>query len=335
MTLDLQNHFDAFHKAIALGNYDDTEDLRTKRDLLVDELKKNLEDLSFDTFNQGSYAMHTGVVPKDGDYDIDVGLLFDESKDDHKPVPLKEQVCDALTRANRKVAVRRSCVTVEYTLDGEPQYHVDLAVYTKDPRENSDTIYIAKGKSNSRDDLKFWEESDPKGLVKIVNEKYTKPNEESGNPDDRAQMKRVIRYLKKWRETNFTTDKPYSISLTCAALTYFEPKTRHNGTHDDLEALFLFIDIMLMNFVEGKLEVKLPVVPKNDLNADMTDKQMESFKEALETLQEALKDASDAKLETDACKILRKQFGDDFPVPTKEQTSKKTERGFATAGGSA
>ncbi|MEF2146381.1 MAG: nucleotidyltransferase [Desulfovibrionaceae bacterium] len=329
MSLDLQKHFVKFHEAIELGNLDDTRILREKRELLIAELNEKLEDgLSFSHFNQGSYAMGTGIVPKDGDYDIDVGLLFNVTTDDFKnPVELKEKVYDALDRASRNADIRRSCVTVQYVRENVPQYHVDLAIYAKDPNEYSNDIHIAKGKRHSAADKKFWEKSDPKGLLAKVN-KY------SDNPDERAQMRRVIRYLKKWRDKALGSQKPYSITLTVCVLNHFTPKRNFNATYNDLEALILLVDTLLFVWGDG-LKVMLPVEPFCDLNADLTDIQMDNFKEALETLKVALLEAADCDLETDACKILRKQFGDDFPVPTAAETSHKTTRAVAPAGASA
>ena len=59
-------------------SYDDNAELREKRDILLRKLKDNIaaDAASFSSFNQGSYAMHTGIKPDNGDYDIDVGLRF-------------------------------------------------------------------------------------------------------------------------------------------------------------------------------------------------------------------------------------------------------------------
>lgn len=89
---NLQSYFNSFHDAIKL-DYDDNKELRDKRDELLEILKANMpsDAGSFEIFHQGSYAMYTGVKPlDDGDYDIDVGLLFNISKDDYpNPVTVK------------------------------------------------------------------------------------------------------------------------------------------------------------------------------------------------------------------------------------------------------
>ncbi len=78
--------------------------------------------------------MRTGVVPKDGNYDIDVGLIFDCPRERFPdPVALKRLVRDVLNAHNRVVKIRRACVTVEYWKKGVPDYHVDLSSPTQRP----------------------------------------------------------------------------------------------------------------------------------------------------------------------------------------------------------
>ena len=112
---NLQKHFLEFHDTIKLGSYDEDKTLREKRDTLIKNLRENIhEDApSFESFNQGSYAMSTGTNPKDGNYDIDVGIIFDCTCDNYDdPVELKKIVRDALLHGNRTLHIRRPCVTV-------------------------------------------------------------------------------------------------------------------------------------------------------------------------------------------------------------------------------
>jgi tRNA nucleotidyltransferase (CCA-adding enzyme) len=113
----VQKQFEDFHTAIKLDNDDEKANLREKRKVLIDALSANLdkEVPSFETFNQGSYAMHTGVVPLDGNYDIDVGVIFDCNQSKYPdPVVLKKKVRDAVNTHGRTVLIRRPCVTVNY-----------------------------------------------------------------------------------------------------------------------------------------------------------------------------------------------------------------------------
>ena len=63
-----------------------------------------------------------------------------------------------------------------------------------------------------------------------------------------------------------------------------------------------------------KISVKLPVAPYNNLFEKMTDNQMLTFKQKLETLKTALENASADVLISTACTRLVKVFGDDFPT---------------------
>ena len=122
-----EKQFDDFHSCIKLDEDDEKRKLRDKRETLIKELRARLpaDVPAFENFNQGSYSMHTGTVPVDGNYDIDVGLIFDCKRDKYiDPVELKKKVRDALSNGNRTVEIRRPCVTVSYMKDGKPEYHV-------------------------------------------------------------------------------------------------------------------------------------------------------------------------------------------------------------------
>ena len=84
---NLQNEFLDFDGKIKLS-YDENAELREKRDILLRKLKDNIcgESAPFISFNQGSYAMKTGIKPDSGDYDIDVGLRFSLKRSDSRIV---------------------------------------------------------------------------------------------------------------------------------------------------------------------------------------------------------------------------------------------------------
>lgn len=114
--VNVQSEFIEFHDKIKLS-YNDNAQLREKRDILLRKLRDNIcaEAATYTHFNQGSYAMHTGIKPDDGDYDIDVGLRFAISRSDYPdPLTVKQWVFDALDGHTKKVEIRRSCVTVTY-----------------------------------------------------------------------------------------------------------------------------------------------------------------------------------------------------------------------------
>jgi hypothetical protein len=168
----VQKQFDDFHDKIKLDIDDEKAKLRDKRETLLKTLRANLGDdvPVFENFNQGSYSMHTGVVPLDGNYDIDVGIVFDCKRDKYSdPVALKKKVRDALDSNGRTVNIRRPCVTVNYMRGGAPEYHVDLAIYTK---RDDELIDLAKGKENSGASHRIWDAADPRELTRLICERF-------------------------------------------------------------------------------------------------------------------------------------------------------------------
>jgi hypothetical protein len=334
----VQNQFEDFHKAICFDEDDEKATLREKRETIVKALRDNLGDdvPTFTKFNQGSYSMHTGVVPLDGNFDIDVGLIFDCDKDKYPdPVVLKKKVRDAVDTNFRTVVIRRPCVTVNYISGGKTAYHVDLAVYSRDA---DGTLYLAKGKENSAEEHRIWEVSDPKGLTKLVCAAFE-------DSEELAQYRRCIRYLKRWRQWQFSgPGAPLSIALTVAALKWFRPNFGTSGKPVDLLAMLDWVQTMLDNFTSEyredggwhmRLKVSLPVEPCNDLMGKRTAAQMKDFKERLESLRDALQEAYDEELPEDACKALKKQFGDDFKIPKKAETAKAVAPAVISTGTSA
>lgn len=327
---DCKVQFNNFHENIKLKEENDI--LREKRDIIIGVLNKKLPEQTeykFSIFNQGSYAMHTGIKPLDDDYDIDVGLYFEMSKDDVDPIEAKKWIYNALEGHTKDVKIKKPCVTVTY----KAGYHVDVTVYAA---ENSDgKVYLAKGKPSSNEGDKFWDESNPKDLIKTIKENLVDEN-------DRKQFRRVVRYLKRWKDNTFTSvnGKPTGIALTSCVYHWLDIKKETDlfdgkTTYKDLDALIHIVSTMISNFVDElvlidgeykympRLRVYLPVEPKPELFEKMTHKQMKTFKEKLEELLMALEEAKEKVDPSEAAEILQKQFGVDFPIPAKSSTGKK------------
>ena len=321
--INLQKEFLDFHDKIKLE--DENVTLREKRDILLKKLKDNISDdaATYSTFNQGSYAMGTGIVPEDEDYDIDVGLKFSINKNNYTdPIVPKKWVRDALDGHTKSVEIRRSCITVAYQNNGESVFHVDFAIYAAD--NNDGKLYIAKGKEFSSNENKKWELSDPQGLIDIIKGKF------SG--DDAAQFRRVIRYIKKWKTHQFSSNgngAPTGISLTILTYNLFSVSKTYDWstqkyTYDDFDALYNFVYSVRNAFsqtwssVENEwyhiISTSLPVEPYNNLFEKMTEKQMESFYQKLDTMLSKLNEVKTKEKRVDACTILVDVFGEDFPV---------------------
>ncbi len=322
-----QNQFENFHSTILLG-YDESSVLRDRRETLLNDLKNNIskDAPKYDTFNQGSYALYTGITPIAGDPDMDIGVIFECAPEDYPdPLTLKKYVRDALTRHNRTVKIRRPCVTVTYFKDGEATHHIDLAVYSVNG--NGQTQLARCRETDAKED-RVWEPSEAQELTSKIIDRF--------KDNDRQQFRRVVRAIKRWRDNKIGHKNVPSIGLTVAAYNWFTPKYDSvDGKPCDLIAMRDLINQMLANWGFARLVVNLPVSPYCDLFERMSDTQMKDFKERLEALRNALNEAESQPDTHEACKILQKQFGDDFPVPEKSSTTKKTSSGVSVSGRSA
>ncbi len=351
---DVQHQMIQFHEAIKLKRFSENALLREKRDRVLNCLDRGLEQLfaelglkppKYETTDQGSYPLGTGTKPVDGDYDIDTGIRFKICKDDYlDPVEVKEWVYFALKDHTERVEIRRSCVTVFYQQDNEPIYHVDLAVYSDKDCNPEGKMYLAKGKLNSGREHRFWQESNPQALIDLIKNCFS-------DKDDDRQFRRIIRYLKRWKDVKFSSDgnaAPIGIGITVAAYDWFTPVKTTNSfdntrIYDDLEALGHFIDSMFAQFkyvysngsMVERLTVFLPVSPRCDLFEKMTDNQMADFQEELRNLQTTIEKAKQKVDPIEACQILQKQFGDDFPVPSKVETAQKRPPAIISSSASA
>lgn len=322
-----QSHFESFHNKILYG-YESSEELRERRDTLLKDLKENIsEDApAYEHFYQGSYALDTGIIPLDGNPDMDIGIIFDCSPADYpEPLDLKKYVRDALNRHNRTLKIKRPCVTVTYLRDGEPLHHIDMAVYCKNAAGQTQ---LARGRDTDPTAERYWEPSEAKALNDTIIDRF--------EGEDRKQYRRCIRALKRWRDEKIGHKNTPSIGLTVAAYKWFAPDIDvADGKRRDLIAIRNLVNRMLENWAGGRLYIHSPVAPYSDLLSRMTDKQMEDFKERLQTLRDALNEAEEQPDTHEACKTLRKQFGEDFPVPEKTDTTRSASAGVVVTGRSA
>lgn len=350
---NIQSQFEQFNDIIRLRRFDENEILRAKRKIIRDKLEQRLPEVfaahnetcpNFYFLDQGSYAMNTGIKPLDGDFDIDQGLYFEISIDAYPdPVILKERVHEALDGHTDDVCIRRSCVTVFYHCDGEPIYHVDIAVYSDGAFNTDGKSYTAKGKQYSAPEHRFWKVSDPQQLTIVLFAKFSEA--------EKPQFRRIVRIWKRWKAVNFPkagNGAPNGIGLTVAAYDRLQPAYSDPiaGKHDDLRAMRQLVQDTLSRFTDEwddtaqafvrRLVVTLPIEPYTDLFETMTPKQMEEFERQLTTLKEALEYAECKTTDpTDACERLQQVFGDQFPVPEKKETATTHPPAMSSSGNSA
>ena len=348
----IQPQFEQFNDTIRLGRFKENATLREKRDIIRKKLEENLPDVfaahdevcpKFYFCDQGSYEMDTGIKPLDGDYDIDQGIYFLVSTKDYpNPVVLKERIYEALEDHTDDVQLRRSCVTVFYQCDGESIYHVDIAVYSDADHNDDGKSYHAKGKCYSAPENRYWDVSNPQKLSDTIFTRFI--------DEDRAQFRRIIRYWKRWKGVNFSKSgggAPNGIGLTVMTYDDFQPtySDRWANKYDDLKAMCLLVEAVLRRFkwvydekeqvMVERIEVKLPIEPWNDLFERMTNKQMGVFKKNLIELRDALVYAEGVSDPVAACERLQTVFGDDFPVPKKQDTASQHPQAITSSANSA
>ena len=325
--MSVQSEFKKFNDKIR-ADFEMKKELSDKRDILLGKLRNNDELPSFKELNQGSYAMCTGIEPEDdSEYDIDVALRFSANKDDYNPIELKKKICEILkNHTDYGAEIKKPCVTVTYKKDGEAKIHVDLVTYLyADKDDEKSQLYIAKGKDK---DSQEWEAADPKGLVDYINDSV-----EGG--EKRNQFRRVIRYLKKWKNRKFSNTghaNPPSIGITLIVadnFNYYE--------EDDLSSLIDVVNTIINKFSSVRtnesgrhmyrISLSLPYILKfkfgNDIFEKMSDAQMTDFKYKIEKLKKDLVEVRDEADELEQYKKLNKIFGDDFEVPEAKNSAKK------------
>lgn len=293
--MSLQSLFMRFHEAIQLKRFDENAELLEKRERILKRLRDNLS-VSFEWFNQGSYAMGTGIKPLDDDYDIDIGIILnnvtlssnsyrDRSRDiDLKTI--KGWVYTAVESHTSQVDWRRPCITVYYKEAGKIIYHVDLAVMVRDT-QNPNQLYLALGKQHESLDTCKWQLDDRQGFMDAVKRKC--------DGEDGAQFRRIVRYLKRWKDWNFPQNghaAPTGLSLTVAAYYAFTPGkswdySTGRSQYDDLSAVLAAALWMRSRFTQvwdanlhnytNVISLVFPFEPKDDVFAKMTRQQQQEF----------------------------------------------------------
>ncbi|MCG8422680.1 MAG: nucleotidyltransferase [Proteobacteria bacterium] len=310
--MSFQPIFSRFHEAIKLNDKTHNAGLREKRDRIHNRLREKLP-YTFTFFNQGSYAMGTGIRPLNDDYDIDVGIVFNDVYfHDFDPNAVKKWVYDAVSEHTARVEWRRPCITVYYQQHGEAVYHVDLAIFARE--RNSNGLRLAIGKQHSANDQREWQPDDRKGFIEAVKKRF------SG--DDDQQFRRVIRYLKRWKDVHFRNQgnaAPSGLGLTVAAYTWFQVNRSFlNGLYDDLGATRGLVRSIRNAFtcrwtLSGnmhRLMLPIPFAPRDDVFSRMSDQQMQEFYQRLQLLEDWLDEAQ----QSSSTAPLQRAFGSDFPA---------------------
>lgn len=334
----LQTKYINFKDNIALTREcDHYKKVREKDELITNKVLKAFSDEDWEvhsTFFQGSLATHTGIIPLDGDYDIDRAIAITKATSPDNPLEPKKIIKDVLKNHNfKEPKIKKPCVTADYI--NEP-FHIDFPTY----RVDSNGYYeLAVGKEFSDENNRSWSPSDPKGLVSWI-----KSNKNHQVPyitltdEERNQFYRLVRYMKRWRDERYSSKserkKVYSVALTIMIKESFCPNIDDSGKADDHKALQYTLEIMINRYFtrnsDGNysIRVTLPVLPYNNIYQDKGEAVGKLLHPRLKNLLNALKEVDTKDTLKAQCELLRKHFGNDFPESNNEIRDKGTKAGL-------
>ena len=345
--MSLQTQYKKFADAIALTresqNY---KDAREKDDLITPKIETAFKEKGYkvdSNFLQGSLATHTGIIPLDGDYDIDRAIAITKESSPKNPIEPKKIVKDVLLNHGfKEPKIKKPCVTADYKTK---PIHIDYPIYRIDVLGN---YQLAVGKENSDENNRSWGDSAPKELVNWITSDKNHQSwvGEKLSTEERSQFYRLVRYIKRWRDEKYAQEserkKVYSIALTVMMKESFKPcLDSDTGKADDHVALKDTLDVLLNNKSYFQyagddiynISVQLPVTPYKDIFSENSKKVGTLLKKRLEKLLDILKEVEAKKTLKEKTELLQKHFGNDFPVAEDSKNHKSEGRVTAATGG--
>ena len=150
---DCSKEFNKFYRKEVVLPETEQSELREKRKLNIKRLKDGLLEYNKEKGKsykiaedriQGSMAMHTTVQNDKNDYDIDIGIVFEENNlNELGPLATRNMIADSLKRKTGQFAeepdIKTSCVRLKYISTG---YHVDFAIFKRSKENIYDRDYI-------------------------------------------------------------------------------------------------------------------------------------------------------------------------------------------------
>lgn len=275
---DLSSKFNTFYTSYVVLSQDEQNNLHNKKDLNIQRLKDGLKEYNIEnntsytiaeTCVQGSMAMSTVVQNEDGDYDIDVAVVFDKSVlGDKGAQATRNLVANALKRKtkqfNAEPEVKTSCVRIKY----EDGYHIDFAVYRRHyDSENECWIYEHAGSD--------WSVRELKGLTEWF---------KSQNNDSDGKLRKVIRLSKMFCKSRKSwKNMPSGLLQTVLC------DEKLQQSYERIDELFYYTMQEIVNRLETSTSVEAPVDDGRDLTPrDIDCKRMTNWKNRLKSKLEDL-----------------------------------------------
>ena len=177
----LHKSFLNFNDSIALSS-SHKKTLRKSRDAVRDRIRRYFreEEKGYTPkfHGQGSFMMNTIIEPLDGEFDIDDGIYLQvNSEPSESIIALHRWIYNAVNGHTKEAPIDKNpCVRLVYA----GKYHIDLPLY-----------YIKEfGSPYLAHKTKGWIKSDPREFISWFNQKA----------DSYGQLKRLVRYLKAWKD---------------------------------------------------------------------------------------------------------------------------------------
>lgn len=276
---DLSSKFNTFYTSYVVLSQDEQNNLHNKKDLNIQRLKDGLKEYNIEnntsytiaeTCVQGSMAMSTVVQNEDGDYDIDVAVVFDKSVlGDKGAQATRNLVANALKRKtkqfNAEPEVKTSCVRIKY----EDGYHIDFAVYRRHYDSGNECwIYEHAGSD--------WSVRELKGLTEWF---------KSQNNDSDGKLRKVIRLSKMFCKSRKSwKNMPSGLLQTVLC------DEKLQQSYERIDELFYYTMQEIVNRLETSTSVEAHVDDGRDLTPrDIDCKRMTNWKNRLKSKLEDLK----------------------------------------------
>lgn len=275
---DLSSKFNTFYTSYVVLSQDEQNNIHNKKDLNIQRLKDGLKEYNIEnntsytiaeTCVQGSMAMSTVVQNEDGDYDIDVAIVFDKSVlGDKGAQATRNLVANALKRKtkqfNAEPEVKTSCVRIKY----EDGYHIDFAVYRRHYDSGNECwIYEHAGSD--------WSVRELKGLTEWF---------KSQNNDSDGKLRKVIRLSKMFCKSRKSwKNMPSGLLQTVLC------DEKLQQSYERIDELFYYTMQEIVNRLETSTSVEAPVDDGRDLTPrDIDCKRMTNWKNRLKSKLEDL-----------------------------------------------
>jgi len=262
-----------------------------KRDAQLNKIKSKIEKDNkvslkiVEIIHQGSCRMKT-LIKQDEEYDIDVGIVFDENslKKNNKTHPgaIKDYILDKLKdgRFTKPTEKKKNCIRIFY----KDNYHIDIVVYNK----KQDTEYYLASSE--------WEKSNPKNINSWFDEEKR----------NKLYLRKIVQLLKKWSKSRDGFNMPSGLIFTIlASECYFESDRLDESFYKTLQN------------IKNRLKENLRIyIPNTNIEITSSNKHKNRVKNFLKRLEDDFsKDFGKLSIEQDKNRVLniwKKFFNDDF-----------------------